>query len=194
MRWQNGVSASSHTASVEDQSLPSLSGTQNCLCRQWMKLHSTSKSLEILCQKSLREPIHMVSGWEPSTSSPAPATHLGSVPSMGLTLLGAPPPFPSQGDPLHYKPQGRRPSRLKSPPWSLGVSQGWVPHASCSPNSARFRLCALQVCLEDVLQPFQPSALSVAGVSGHVTPCTVEEPLAGWVSLDLNAYNMYASA
>ena len=51
----------------------------------------------------------------------------------------------------------------------------------------RFKLCALQVCLEDVLQPFQPSALSVAGVSGHVTPCTVEEPLAGWVSLDLNA-------
>ena len=50
----------------------------------------------------------------------------------------------------------------------------------------RFRLCALQVCLEDVLQPFQSSALSDAGVSGHVTPCTGEEPLAGWVSLDLN--------
>ena len=26
LRWQNGVSASSHTASVEDQSLPSLPG------------------------------------------------------------------------------------------------------------------------------------------------------------------------
>ena len=142
LRWQGRVSASSYTASVEDQSLPSLSGTQPCLCRQWMKLHSTSKSLEILCQKSLREPIHIVSGWGSSTSSPAPATHLGSVPSMGLTLLGAPPPFPSQGDPLHYKPQGRRPSRLKSPPWSLDVSQGWVPHASCSPNSASFQaLC-----------------------------------------------------
>ena len=50
----------------------------------------------------------------------------------------------------------------------------------------RFKLCALQVCLEDVLQPFQPSALSDASVSGHVTPCRVEEPLAGWVSLDLN--------
>ena len=51
----------------------------------------------------------------------------------------------------------------------------------------RFKLCALQVCLEDVLQPFQPSALSDAGVSEYLRACTVEEPLTGQVSLDLNA-------
>ena len=52
----------------------------------------------------------------------------------------------------------------------------------------RFRLCALQVCLEDVLQPFQSSALSDAGVSEYLRACTVEEPLTGQVSLDLNGW------
>ena len=112
---------------------------QPCLCRQWMKLHSTSKSPEILCQSSLWGPELMVSGWGPSTNLPASATHLGSVPSICLTLLGALSLFHTLGDPLHYKTQPRWPSRLKSPPWSFDVSQWLVPHSSCSPTSASFQ-------------------------------------------------------
>ena len=128
--------------------------TQPCLCKQWMKLHSTSESLEILCQKSLREPMHILSGWGPPTSSPATATHLGSVPSMGLTLLGALLPFPSQGDPLHYKARSRWPSHLETPPWSFDVRQRLVPHSSCSPTSASFQ------------------ALHCTGLPGRCTPAS----------------------
>ena len=113
-----------------------------------------------------------MSGWGPSTSSLASATHLGSVPSMGLTLLGPLPPFPCQGDPLHYKTQPRRSSHLKSPPWHLDVTQGLVPQASCSPTSASFQaLCFTG--LPGRCTPASPSlALSDAGVNGHATPCT----------------------
>ena len=151
-----------------------------------MKLHSTSKSLDILCQKSLRGPIQMVSGCGPSISSPAPATHLGSVPSMGLTLGGLP-PFPSQGDPLHYKTQLRWPSHLKSPPWSLDVSQCLVPHISCSPTSASFQALHFTGLPGRCAPTCPPPALSDAGVREHLMACMVEEPLTGQVSLDLNA-------
>ena len=56
-----------------------------------------------------------------------------------------------------------------------------------------FRLCTLQVCLEDVLQPPHPPSLSNAAVNGHLTACMVEEPLAGRVSLDLNALYLVRS-
>ena len=64
---------------------------------------------------------------------------------------------------------------------------GWFPTLHAPQPLPRFRLCTAQVCLEDALQPPHPPALSDAGVSGRLRPCTVEEPLAGRVSLDLNA-------
>ena len=102
---------------------------------------------------------------------------------MGLTLLGALSPFPIQGDPLSYKSQSRRLSQLKNLPWSLDV----FPTLHTPQLLPRFRLCTSQVCLEDALQSPNTPALSDTGVSGDLMPCTVEEPLAGWVSLDLNA-------
>ena len=136
---------------------------QPCLCQQWMKLHSTEKSLGILCQNSPWGPEQMVSGWGPSTNSPAPATHLGSVSSMGLTLLGALPPFPSRGDPLHSKPQPTGPSSLKSPPWPLSVSQGLAPHSSCSPTSASFQALHFTGLPERCTPASHSPALSDAG-------------------------------
>ena len=106
---------------------------------------------------------------------------------MGLTLLGALTPFPSQGDPLHYKTQPRQPSHLKNPPWSLNVSPWLVPHYSCSPTSASFQ--ALHFTgLPGRCAPASPPppALSDVRVSGHLMSCMVEKPLAGWVFLDLN--------
>ena len=54
-------------------------------------------------------------------------------------------------------------------------------------------LCPSHVCLEDALQAPHLPALSDAGVSGHLTPCMVEEPLVGQVSLDLNAFYLVKS-
>lgn len=52
------------------------------------------------------------------------------------------------------------------------------------PNLCHSHVSALERCTQ---APHLP-ALSDAGVSGHLTPCTVEEPLVGQVSLDLNAF------
>ena len=106
---------------------------------------------------------------------------------MGLTLLGAHPLFPSQRDPLHYKIQSRWPSHLKSPPWSLDVSQCLVPHISCSPTSASFQALHFTGLPRRCAPTSPPPALSDAGVSEYLRACTVEEPLTGQVSLDLNA-------
>ena len=100
---------------------------------------------------------------------------------MGLILLGALPPFPSQGDPLHYKTQPRWPSIVR--PFESVVGS---PHLMLPNLLTHFRLCSLQICLEDALQPPHLPALSDARVSGHLTPCTVEEFLSGRVSLVLN--------
>ena len=106
---------------------------------------------------------------------------------MGLTLLGALPPFPSQGDPLHYKAQSRWPSQLKSPPWSLAVSQWLDGNTSRSPTSASLQVLFFTGLSRRCTLASPPPALSDVGVSGHLISCTVEEFLAEWVSLDLNA-------
>ena len=106
---------------------------------------------------------------------------------MSLTLLGAFPPYPSQGDPLHYRTQSRQPSHLISPPWSLVVSQWLVPHASCSPTSASFQALHFTGLPGRCAPTSPPRALSDAGVREYLRACTVEEPLTGQVSLDLNA-------
>ena len=97
------------------------------------------------------------------------------------------PPFPSEGDPLHYKTQSRWPSRLKSPPWSLDVSQCLVPHISCSPTSASYQALHFTGLPGRCAPTSPPRALSDAGVREYLRACTVEEPLTGQVSLDLNA-------
>ena len=111
---------------------------------------------------------------------------------MGLTLLGALTPFPSQGDPLHYETQLRSHSHLKALQF-LDVSQCLVPHSSCSPTSALFQALHF-IDLPGRCGPASPPpVLSDTGVSGHLTPCTVGEPLAGWVSLELNMHCLLRS-
>ena len=108
----------------------------------------------------------------------------------GSDTSGGPSSFPSQRDPLHYKTQPRQlrwPSHLKSPPWSLDVSQCLVPHISCSPTSASFQALHFTGLPGRCAPTCPPPALSDAGVREHLMACMVEEPLTGQVSLDLNA-------
>ena len=72
-------------------------------------------------------------------------------------------------------------------------SSGWFPMLHAPQHLPHFRLCTLQVCLEDALQPPHPPSLSNAAVNGHLTACMVEEPWAGRVSLDSNALYLVRS-
>lgn len=85
------------------------------LPKQWMKLHSTSESLEILCQSSLWGPELMVSGWGPlykltcSSFTPGPSSLHGSDTSGALPhfpaneTLFTTRPSPDSSDGLHLK-------------------------------------------------------------------------------------------
>lgn len=150
--------------------------------------HSTSVSRNF-CQKSLGgSPTDGVSLQRYTDSCLfQPQTWAQSL--HGSDLSGGPPPFPSQGDSSRSKASIQMgPTICGNPPWSFDVRQRLVPHSPFVPNICLVSGSALHRSAWKMHPALPtPSPESDAGVSGHLRPCTVEEPLAGRVSLDLNA-------